>query len=823
MTRGRLRVYVGAVPGVGKTYAALEEIHDLAEGGVDAVVGLAETRGRPETEALLTGLEVLPYRSAETAEGPRFAVEIEALLERAPRVAFIDDIAHRNAPGAVHPRRWQDIEELLEAGMDVISSVSILELESLRDVVEEITGTTASEAIPDEILKTADEIHLVDFTHQVLRDRLAAGKIVPAEAVDARLTSLFRAGNLTALRELALSWTADRVDEIVGEYRRRHGIDSPWETKERVVVGLTGEPGGDDTIRRAARIAMRSRGELLGVHVRTAELAADESDLARQRQLVERLGGRYHEVTGPEVGEALLAFARANNGSQLVLGSTRRTRLRQLLGGSVIQDVLRHSRDIDVHVISRPPGARRIEIPRVPAPLPRRRRLWGWVVAMAGFLGATVILLDHRRSLGLENVLLIYLSIAAVTAWIGGLWPALVAAVIGFLLGNYLFTPPFGTWTIAEGEDVLALAMFLFLAGLIGVLVGAAARRSAEATTAKAEAETLAGLIGDSSAGSPQKLIERLQVALDARGVALLLPVGSGFEALAAAGPDPPAHPLDSDRVRACREAFLAVSGGPLDSVDERLLSATVAELSAMMDRATLARDASRVESLGRANDLRTALLRAVSHDLRSPLSAIQASVTSLLQDDVVWPASDQRRFLDTIDEESERLNRVVSDLLDAGRLQAGAVEPRRRAAGIEEVVSAVATTFRSQHHRLEIEVSELLPDIHTDPALLERIVENLVRNALEHSPPNSPVRISADRVGSRMLLRVVDRGPGIDPDMRQQVFEPFRTLGDGRLAGVGLGLSVARGLADALGHELEVEDTPGGGTTMVLVLGLHE
>lgn len=823
MTRGQLRVYVGAVPGVGKTYAALEEIHDLFEAGVDAVVGLAETHGRRETEALLTGLEILPFRSVDTLDGTRFEVDIDALVERAPRVAFVDDIAHRNAPGARHPRRWQDIDEILGAGIDVISAVSILELESLRDVVEDITGISGTEAIADEVLRSADEIHLVDFTQQVLRDRLAAGKIVPAEAVDARLTSLFRPGNLTALREVALSWTADRVDEIVGEYRRRHGIERPWETRERVIVGLTGEPGGDDTIRRAARIAMRSRGELLGVHVRGADLSEGAPTLVRQRQLVERLGGRYHETTGPEVGEALLAFARANNGSQLVLGSTRHSRIHQFLGGSVVQDVLRHSSEIDVHVISGPPGDHRIEIPRRPAPLPRRRRIWGWLVAAVGFASATTALLDHRSSIGLENVLLIYLSIAAVAAWIGGLWPALVAAVVGFLLGNYLFTPPFGTWTIAEGEDVFALAMFVFLAGLIGVLVGATARRSAEAATARAEAETLAGLIGDSTGGSPEKLIERLQVALDARGVALLVPSGTDFEVLVAAGSRPPLHPLEADRVRPCGEALVAISGGPLDSVDERLLSATVAELGAMIDRATLAQDASQVESLGRANELRTALLRAVSHDLRSPLSAIQASVTSLLQDEIVWPLSDQRRFLDTINEESERLNRVVSDLLDAGRLQAGAVEPRRRRAGIEEVVSAVATTFRSQHGRLDIDVREALPDIHTDPALLERIVENLVRNALDHSPPDSRVRVSADPVGRRMILRVVDRGPGIDPGMRQQVFEAFRTLGDGQRAGVGLGLAVAKGLADALGHEIEVEDTPGGGTTMVLVMELEE
>lgn len=820
--RGNLRVYVGAAPGVGKTYAALEEIHDLVAQGTDAVVGYVETHGREHTALLLHGLEVVPTKRAEH-RGVRFEeMDTKAVLDRDPDVALVDELAHTNVPGSGHQNRWQDVEDILEAGIDVISTVNIQHLESLNDVVEEITGVTQKEVIPDEVVRRAEEIHLVDLTQQAVRERMAAGKIYPAERVDAALANFFRPGNLGALRELALSWTADRVDEAVDAYRQDHGIDSPWETRERVVVGITGTAGGEDTIRRAARMAMRSKGQLLGVHVRSTEglRTAQTPVLVEHRELLERLGGEYHEVAHADIGESLVTFAWAHNATQLVVGATRRSRWQEIVAGSVIQRVLRLAGEIDVHVISNPvtPRAR---IRTSASPLPWRRRLWGWIVGVVGFSAATVLMLSQRDEFALQNVLLVYLSIAALVAWIGGIWPALTAAVVGFILGNYFFTPPLRTWTVANPADVFALVAFVFLTGLIGFLVGTATRRSSEAATAKAEAETLVGLIGAGGEGSALKLIERLQVALDARGIALFDATGGTQDAVATAGDHPPGTPESADRKVAIGGAIVAIAGDPLDAVDERLLAATATELGTVIDRAELANHAAEVDALERANELRTALLRAVSHDLRSPLSAIQASVTSMLQDDVEWPAEDEKEFLQTVSEETERLNRVVSDLLDAGRLQTGTLQVQRRPTGIEDVVSTVATAFRYQKHRLTFDSDVELPDVSTDPVLLERIVENLVRNALDHSPPEAPVGVSAGVVGHRIDLRVMDRGPGIDLETRQMMFEPFRTLDDSHMAGVGLGLAVAKGLADALGHEITVDDTPGGGTTMILSVEL--
>ncbi|HET9260246.1 MAG TPA: ATP-binding protein, partial [Acidimicrobiia bacterium] len=574
---------------------------------------------------------------------------------------------------------------------------------------------------------------------------------------------------------------------------------------------------------RAARMAMRSKGELLGVHVRSTEglSLASTPHLDDHRALLERLGGEYHEVGHADVGESLVSFAQAHNATQLVIGATRRTRWQELVAGSVIQRVLRLSGEIDVHVISNP-GRSRARIRARASPLPPRRRLWGWIVGGGAFAIVTPLMLTQRGEFALQNVLLVYLSIAALVAWIGGIWPALTAAVVGFVLGNYLFTPPYRTWTIANSSDFFALTAFVFLTGLIGFLVGTVARRSSEAATAKAEAETLIGLIGAGGEGSAHKLVERLQVALDAAGITLFDFSGGVARPVAAAGDNPPDALASADRtIPVGGQAILAIVGGSFDAVDERLLAATATELTTVIDRAEMASHVSEVDALERANELRTALLRAVSHDLRSPLSAIQASVTSMLQEDVEWPPEDEKEFLRTISEESERLNRVVSDLLDAGRLQTGTLQVHKRPTGVEDVVSTVATAFRSQLHRLSIDTEVALPDVSTDPALLERIVENLVRNALDHSPPETPVRVTAGVVGDRIDLRIVDRGPGIGLETRLMVFEPYRTLDDSRTAGVGLGLAVAKGLADALGHEITVDDTPGGGTTMILTVEL--
>src|SRR3990170_329542 len=476
VSRGKLKVFLGAAPGVGKTYAMLDEGQRLKSEDRDVVVGFVELHERAETAAMIGDLELitrqtLTYRGATLEE-----MDLDRVLARGPEAALVDELAHTNVPGSRHAKRWQDVDELLEAGIDVISTVNIHHLESLNDIIFGITGVVQRETIPDEVVRRADEIELVDLTQEGVRERLAAGKIYPAERLDVALANYFREGNLGALRELALSWTADRVDEAVAKYRYLHGIAQPWETRERVVVALAGAEGGEAVVRRAARLAMRSRADLVGVYVRPTRDVTEESDdaLPAQRELLQHLGGRYHEVVGDDVGAALLAFAKEENATQIVLGASRRSRLNELVRGSPIARVTHNAGDLDVHVISYEGGRRPRRQPRRSAhrPLSRLRTGISWAISLIGLPFLTWLLLELREQLELHNVLLIYLLIAVVVGGIGGTLPAVATAGAGFLLANWYFTLPTETWTIASPNDLFSLFAFLVVALAVGLLVG---------------------------------------------------------------------------------------------------------------------------------------------------------------------------------------------------------------------------------------------------------------------------------------------------------------------------------------------------------------
>jgi two-component system, OmpR family, sensor histidine kinase KdpD len=835
--QGTLRIYLGAAPGVGKTFAMLNEGRRRLQRGTDVVVGFVEAHGRPATAAQVVGLEVVPRRTL-TYRGARLdEMDTAAVLARRPEVALVDELAHTNAPGSGHEKRWQDVRDLLDAGIDVVSTVNIQHLESINDVVERITGVRQRETIPDRIVRAADQIELVDMTPEALRRRMAHGNVYAPEKIDAALANYFRPGNLAALRELALLWVADRVDDALEEYRERHGITEPWETRERVVVAVTGAPSADDLIRRAARIAARAHGELLGVHVRSEDgLRGEDDHVLHQRKLLEELGGTYHETAGSDVAAALVDFARAENGTQLVLGASGRSRAAELVRGSVVNRVVRLSGPIDVHVISHHPGggddagdAR--AVPRVQrrTAISPRRRLYGWLAAAAGIPALSAVLVPLRDDVSLPSILLLFLLLVVVVATVGGLAPALVAALVGFLVVNRLFTPPLHTWTVAQAENLLALVVFLVVAGVVSALVAAAARRSLEASRAAAEASTLAGLAGMVASPDPLPvLVDSLRRAFGLPGAALLRRDGTGAWAVeAASGPDPPGSPAAADQVRRLGdELVLALRGPSLAAEDRRVLNAFVAQLGAAVDRRRVATEAARASALAEANELRSALLQAVSHDLRTPLAGIKASASSLRQPDVAWSDADRDEFLRTIEDETDRLTALVANLLDMSRIHAGAVAPSTRPVGLEEVVPGAVAALGPRARDVTVDVPETLPPVTADPALLERVVANLVENAVGHSPDGTVVRVEAGEVGGRVHVRVIDRGPGIPTAERERVFQPFQRMDDTRNgargqfgAGVGLGLAVARGFTRAMGGELTIDDTPGGGTTMVVEL----
>ncbi|MFJ8358426.1 ATP-binding protein [Streptomyces sp. NPDC093984] len=827
MGRGKLRIYLGAAPGVGKTYAMLSEAHRRVERGTDCVVGFVEHHGRSRTEVMLHGLEQVPRRELEYRGSLFPEMDVDAVLRRAPAVALVDELAHTNVPGSRNAKRWQDVEELLAAGIDVVSTVNIQHLESLGDVVESITGIRQRETVPDEVVRRADQIELVDMSPQALRRRMAHGNIYQPDKIDAALSNYFRPGNLTALRELALLWVADRVDEYLNEYRSQHQVSAIWGSRERIVVGLTGGPEGRTLIRRAARLAEKGAGgEVMAVYIARSDglTSASPKELAVQRALVEDLGGTFHHVVGDDVPAALLDFARGVNATQIVLGSSRRKAWQYVFGPGVGATVARESGpDLDVHIVTHEEVAKGRGLPVARgARLGRTRILAGWLV---GVLGPVVLaLLLNTVALGLANDMLLFLALTVAAALLGGLLPALASAAFGSLLLNYYYTPPLHRLTIADPRNIVAIAIFVAVAVSVASVVDLAARRTHQAARLRAESEILSFLAGSVLRGetSLEALLERVRETFGMESAALLERESdvAPWTCAGSVGPGAPVgRPEDADvDVPAGDHMALALSGRVLPASDRRVLAAFAAQAAVVLDRQRLQKEAEQARTLAEGNRIRTALLAAVSHDLRTPLASIKASVTSLRSDDVEWSDEDRAELLAAIEEGADRLDHLVGNLLDMSRLQTGTVTPLIREIDVDEVVPMALGGVPEAG--VELDIPETLPMVAVDAGLLERTVANLVENAVKYSPLGSSVLVAASALADRVEVRVVDRGPGVPDEAKERIFEPFQRYGDApRGAGVGLGLAVARGFAEAMGGTLNAEDTPGGGLTMVLTL----
>jgi two-component system sensor histidine kinase KdpD len=842
MARGKLRVYLGAAPGVGKTYAMLGEGHRRAERGTDIVVGFVETHSRQHTADMLGGLEIVPRHEIAYRDATFTEMDVDAILARHPQVVLVDELAHTNVPGSRNEKRWQDVEELLDAGIEVISTVNIQHLESLNDVVEKITGVPQRERVPDAVVRAADQVELVDMAPESLRRRMAHGNVYAAEKVDAALGNYFRVGNLTALRELALLWTADKVDEALQGYRAAHDIEGTWETRERVVVAVTGGPEGETLIRRAARIAARSAGgDLLAVHITRSDglTGASPAQLAAQRQLVETLGGTYHQVVGDDVSDALLEFARAENATQLVLGGSRRSRLAALVSGPGIgATTIRGSGDIDVHLVTHAEIGKGRGLPQLRGSLTLRRRLEG--VALAVLLPPllTLLLVTEREGLNLISDVLVFLLLVVVVALVGGFFPAMLAAVGGSVLLNYYFVPPLHTLTIRETNNALALVVFVLVAALVSSVVDLAARRTRQAARATAESETLGTLAGSILRGETAlpALLERVREAFGLTSVTLLertphvVTPGRGAAArgpadewavVASAGADRCERPQDADtEVPAGDTLLLALRGLSLRAEDQRVIGAFAAQAAGILERHRLSEAAAAAVPIAEGDRMRTALLAAVGHDLRTPLASAKAAVTSLRSDEIEWSTQDHDELLLTADESLDRLARLVDNLLDMSRLQAGALSVVSRSVALDEVVPLALDDLGPAGRSVVVDVPDDLPEVLADPGLLERVIANLVGNAVRYSPPGSPPVVTGSSLGDRVELRIIDRGPGIPLPELEQVFAPFQRLGDtDNTTGVGLGLALSRGLTEAMGGSVTPEETPGGGLTMVVSL----
>ncbi|HEY7989398.1 MAG TPA: ATP-binding protein [Lapillicoccus sp.] len=826
MARGRLRIYLGAAPGVGKTVAMLAEGRRRHDRGTDVVIGILETHGRSFTAAQAEGLEAVGRRRVEHRGTNLTELDVDAVIARRPEVALVDELAHTNAPGSPRAKRWEDIDVLLDAGIDVISTVNIQHLESLNDVVEAITGVVQRETVPDEIARSADQIELVDMSPESLRRRMSHGNIYAADRIDAALANYFRPGNLSALRELALLWLADRVEEALERYRASHGIAATWPTRERIVVALTGGPESETVLRRAAQIAGRGAGgELLACHVSRPDglVDADPETLAAHRKLVKELGGVMHEVAGSDVAESILDFARGVNASQIVLGTSRRTALSRLTRRGVGEQVAAASGDIDVHLVSHTGG--RVDGVRLADDgLGPRRRLGGWLLATVGVALVTLALIatPGRHELPLE--VLLFLSLTVATALVGGLLPAISCAVLSSLAINWFFTDPKGTLTIQSPQNAVALVVFVVVAAAVASVVHRAARRRDVALRAQRESRVLAALAQAllAEADPLPALLDRARTTFGMRAAALVSrpSVRDPWTLVAAAG-DFALADIPDARVRQTvdDETELVLVGPVLPADEQRLVGAFTSHAAALLTRDRLVVEAARARGLARDNRARTALLAAVSHDLRTPLAGIKAAVSSLRQSDVTFSPEDEAELLESVEESADRLGVLIGNLLDMSRIQTGSISPHPDDLALAEVVEAARNPLPGAE-RVRMRFDDGLPLVRADAGLLDRVLANVLENALRHSPGRREVVVQAGRLNDRIQIRVVDRGPGVSDEAKDQIFAPFQRGGDvPRGDGVGLGLAVARGLTEAMDGTLFAEDTPGGGLTMVVDL----
>ncbi len=848
--RGKLTVFLGAAPGVGKTYAMLARARQLKADGVDVVIGIVETHGRSETAALLEGLEVLPRRAVAYRGRLLEEFDLDAALARKPGLIIVDELAHTNAPESRHPKRYLDVAELLAAEIDAWTALNIQHLESLSDVVARITGVTVRETVPDVVLKTADEVKLVDVTPAELIQRLNEGKVYLPDNARRAADGFFQAGNLTALRELALRRTADRVDDQMVDYLRQNAIEGPWATAERLLVCIGADAHSENVVRTASRLASGLNAYWITVHVeRTGRDEADPEAVRRldeTMRLAERLGSEVRRLPAQDLPAEILRFARSENVTQIVLGRSRAGWLARLIGRSLPDEILRRSIDIGVHIVTEPDRADAPERPVMHWPRPAAT-----VVATAstiGAVGAAVLIgMGLGHILSLPNLSMLFLTAVMFCAVTFGLWPAIGASVLSFLAYNFFFIAPTYTFTIAEPHELFALLIFLLVAVLTGSLAGRVRDQSENVRRRVQETQSLYEFSRKLSGTA--ELDDVLWAAAahlhELLGGQVMLLMLTGSELLLSAA-WPPEESLDAGQMTAARWAFekgeaagwrtgtlpnlrlqfrpLATPRGtvgvcgfaPLDQEaallvsQERALSAVIDQTATAIDRALLVGETARASALEESEKLRTALLSSISHDLRTPLASITGAVTSLRAFGDRLDLDSQRDLLASIDEEAARLSRFVANLLDMTRIESGALDARRDWVDVADVVQTAVERARKTFamHKITVSIAPGLPLVRGDSTLLGQVLFNLLDNAQKYGASEAGTSVFARREGKDVVLSVTDQGRGVPPEDLERIFDKFHRLGnvDGRAAGTGLGLSICRGLVEAMGGTIRAE-----------------
>jgi two-component system sensor histidine kinase KdpD len=851
--QGRLKIFLGAAPGVGKTYKMLLAAQTARGEGVDIVVGIVETHKRAETEALVQGLEVVPRRQIEYRDHGLDEMDLDAILARKPKLVLVDELAHSNVAGGRHPKRYLDVEELLAAGIDVYTTINIQHVESLNDVVAQITHIRVRETVPDGILDRADDIEVVDLSPADLIERLREGKVyVPAEAERA-LRNYFQPGNLTALRELALRRTAQRVDEQMLTYMRAHAISGPWPAGERVLVCVSEDAAALGLVRYARRLADRLHAPWTAVYVETTryqrldEAARDR--IAAALRLAERLGGKTATVPGRGIAEDLVAYAQDNNITQLVIGKSERPRWFEMLHGSIVHDLIRRAGNISVHVIAGEAAEAEPSPRPVGAAAPRAPLDWKPYLAATGIVAAALALaFALQQFLSLANLSLAFLTAVLVAAARYGLTPSLYASLLSVLAYNFFFLPPLHTFTIADPENVLTLVAFL-VAAVIASNLGAGTR--AQAMAARSRARVTEELLAFSRKLSGVATLDDLlwvatyQIASMLKlHVVILMP--DGIDLVVKAG-YPPEDELagadiaaakwswannrpggrDSDTLPGARRLFLPLrtgrgtvgvigldreAPGVLLTPDGRRLLDALMDLAALaIERIHLESDLDQAKLQAESERLRSALLTSISHDLGTPLAAIIGAASSLKSVGDRYAGEQREALAGTILEEAERLNRFVGNLLDMTKLESGAIAPKQEMLDLAEIVGTALQRAGKvlANHRVKVDLGRDLPMLRLDFVLFEQVLFNLLDNAAKYAPPESTIEIRARRRDHVVDLHVLDEGAGIPPDQIERIFDKFHRVseGDRKRAGTGLGLAICRGFVTAMGGTIRARN----------------
>ncbi len=868
--RGRLKLFLGAAPGVGKTYEMLLTAQAKRRDGVDVVAGVVETHGRQETEALLAGLEVIPRRKVEYRGRLLEEMDLDAILARRPAVVLVDELAHTNVPGNRHAKRYLDVEEILAAGIDVYTTMNIQHVESLNDIVARITRVRVRETVPDSVLDRADDIEVIDITPDDLIQRLKDGKVYVPRTAERAIRHYFSPGNLTALRELALRRTAQRVDDQLLTHMQAHAIAGPW-AGERLLVCVNEDPACAAVVRYARRQAERLRAHWTALHVETPRslrlTEAERDRIADALRLVEKLGGEAVTVPGGEVAGTVVEYARANNVAHIVIAKSHRSHWAELLRGSVAFRLIRRAGGISVHVIADdaeepiPPKTVRTAAPRRPA------LSWWPYAAATGYVALAMGVGELlHQILDVGNVALVFLTAVLTSAVTGGLGPSLYACVASILAFNYFFLNPLYTFSIADPENIVALFFFAVVAVIASNLT---ARVRAQAVTARLRAKTTEDLYGFSRKLAGVVTMDDLlwatahQIAAMLKvHVVLLLPDGGTVAVRAGYPPEDELREADlaaavwawennrpagrgSDTLPGAKWLFLPLrtGRGPVGVVgidtdtartgkpgalltpdQRRLLDALTDQAALAIERVTLAEDVDRARLAAETERLRSALLTSISHDLRTPLASILGSATSLTAYGAQMDEASRRDLAATIQEEAERLNRFIANLLDMTRLESGAIRPRTSPVDLTETVgSALERAGRIlAGHTVDVDLAADLPMLEVDDVLFEQVLFNLLDNAAKYAPTGSLIQVRAFREDGQVRIEVLDEGEGIPPADVERIFDKFFRVQaqDRQRAGTGLGLAICRGFVEAMGGRIAAgnrKDRPGAVFTLIM------